>query len=114
MKKRRTAAPPPKPRPSARPLSARALAITILARVRATDAFLNIVLDTALDEHRPDERDASLVTELCYGSTRRELQLDEAIAAHADRSLEKIEDRVLAALRIGAYQRFFMRVPAPA
>ena len=66
-------------------------------------------LDRALDERRLDERDAGLVTELCYGTTRRQLQLDEAIAQHADRKLEKIEDRVLAALRIGAYQRFFLR-----
>lgn len=94
--------------------SPRALAINVLARVRATDAFLNVVLDAALDEHRPDARDAALVTELCYGSTRRQLQLDEAIAAVADRKLEKIEDRVLAALRIGAYQRWFMRVPVHA
>ncbi|MBL8952838.1 MAG: 16S rRNA (cytosine(967)-C(5))-methyltransferase RsmB [Myxococcaceae bacterium] len=92
-------------------MSPRALAIEVLARVRATDAFLNVVLDSALDEHRPDARDAGLVTELVYGSTRRQLQLDEAIAAHADRKLDAIEDRVLAALRIGAYQRFYLRVP---
>jgi len=106
----------PKPKRAAAPkrrgpLSARALAIEILARVRATDAFLNVVLDTMLDEHRPDERDAGLVTELVYGSTRRQLQLDEALLAHLDRKLDAIEDRVLAALRIGAYQRFYLRVP---
>ncbi|MHB8878448.1 MAG: 16S rRNA (cytosine(967)-C(5))-methyltransferase RsmB [Myxococcaceae bacterium] len=94
------------------PRSARALAIEVLARVRATDAYLNLVLDTALAERPPaDPRDAGLVTELCYGSTRRQLTLDFAIAGFADRKLDRIEDRVLAALRLGAYQLFYMRVP---
>lgn len=96
----------------ARPLTARALAISILARVEATQAYLNVVLDAALDEHAlKDERDAGLVTELCYGATRRRLLLDAAILQHADRKLDALEDKVLAALRLGAYQLFFTRVP---
>ena len=92
--------------------SARALAILVLSRVAATDAYLNVVLDTVLDELKPkDPRDAGLATELCYGTTRRRLALDYALAAQADRKLESIEDKVLAALRIGAYQLFFTRVP---
>lgn len=92
--------------------SARALAISILARVRATDAYLNVVLDERLSEAPPsDPRDAALVTELCYGATRRQLTLDHALAQFSDRRLEQIEDRVLAALRVGAYQLFFSRVP---
>lgn len=93
----------------------RALAIQILARVRATDAYLNVVLDHQLaGEVMADPRDAGLVTELCYGATRRQLTLDYAILKFADRKLDQLEDRVLAALRIGAYQIFYMRVPARA
>lgn len=93
-------------------MNARALAISVLARVEATDAYLNVVLDAQLSESPPDDpRDAGLVTELCYGATRRRLTLDHALAAHADRRLETIEDRVLAALRLGAYQLFYMRIP---
>jgi 16S rRNA (cytosine967-C5)-methyltransferase len=97
------------------PRTARSLAIEVLARVRATDAYLNVVLDAALAE-RPlaDPRDAGLVTELCYGATRRQFALDYAIEQFADRKLDRIEDRVLAALRLGAYQLFFMRVPGHA
>lgn len=99
-------------KPARRPLTARALAIQVLARVAATDAYLNIVLDSVLDEFQPkDPRDAALVTELCYGATRRLLLLDYALTTVADRKLESIEDKVLAALRLGAYQLFFMRVP---
>jgi 16S rRNA (cytosine967-C5)-methyltransferase len=93
-------------------MTARALAIEVLARVAATDAYLNVVLDTMLDEEPlADPRDAGFVTELCYGTTRRLLTLDAVLRRFADRGLETIEDRVLAALRLGAYQVFFMRVP---
>src|SRR5687768_9323477 len=90
----------------------RALAIKILSRVRSSDAYLNVVLDTQLSEEPPtDPRDAALVTELCYGTTRRQLTLDHAIEKFADRKLDQIEDRVLAALRVGAYQLFYLRIP---
>ncbi|MBE2248653.1 MAG: 16S rRNA (cytosine(967)-C(5))-methyltransferase RsmB [Myxococcus sp.] len=103
---------PPKQKPPPRPLTARALAIQVMARVAATDAYLNVVLDSVLDEFQPkDPRDAGLVTELCYGATRRLMALDYALTTVADRKLESIEDKVLAALRLGAYQLFFMRVP---
>ncbi|MCY1031117.1 16S rRNA (cytosine(967)-C(5))-methyltransferase RsmB [Corallococcus sp. BB11-1] len=96
-------------------MNARTLAINILARVRATDAYLNVVLDTALSEHPPkDPRDAALVTELTYGATRRQMALDYAITRFADRKLDALEDKVLAALRVGAYQLFHTRVPARA
>ncbi|MBX5480520.1 MAG: 16S rRNA (cytosine(967)-C(5))-methyltransferase RsmB [Myxococcaceae bacterium] len=96
-------------------MNARALAIQILARVRATDAYLNLVLDAQLDATALDDpRDAGLVTELCYGATRRQMSLDFALAQFSNQPLEKLEDRVLAALRIGAYQHFYMRVPARA
>ncbi|NOJ78886.1 16S rRNA (cytosine(967)-C(5))-methyltransferase RsmB [Myxococcus xanthus] len=96
-------------------MNARALAIQVLARVRATDAYLNVVLDTQLSESPPkDPRDAALVTELAYGATRRQLALDYAITRFADRKLDALEDKVLAALRIGAYQIFHTRVPARA
>jgi 16S rRNA (cytosine967-C5)-methyltransferase len=93
-------------------MNARAVAIQILARVEATDAYLNVALDARLAEEPPDDpRDAALVTELCYGTTRRRLLLDAAIAHFSDRKLERLEDRVLAALRVGAYQMFYTRIP---
>jgi 16S rRNA (cytosine967-C5)-methyltransferase len=93
-------------------MSARTLAIQVLARVRATDAYLNVVLDTALSETPlKDPRDTALATELAYGTTRRQLALDYAITRFADRKLDAMEDRVLAALRVGAYQLFHTRVP---
>ncbi len=93
-------------------MNARAQAISILARVAATDAYLNLVLDAQLEQtQRKDPRDAALVTELCYGAVRRQLTLDYALAPLSSQPLEKLEDKVLAALRVGAYQCFFTRVP---
>jgi 16S rRNA (cytosine967-C5)-methyltransferase len=103
-------------RPSGRgprtPPGARQVALRVLARVAATDGYLNVVLDAALDEAAlKDVRDAALVTELCYGASRRQATLDAVLARFADRRLETLEDLVLAALRLGAYQVFFTRVP---
>ncbi len=93
-------------------MTPRALAITVLARVSATDAYLNVVLDSQLDEHRPAEvRDAAFVTELCYGATRRQLTLDFGLQQFCSHQLPTLENEVLAALRLGAYQMFYMRVP---
>ncbi len=97
------------------PLSARAVAIGVLARMRQTDAYLNVVLDSALDEYRlRDPRDAGFVTELCYGTTRREMTIDSILMRFVDRKLSSIEDKVLAALRIGIYQLTFLKTPAHA
>jgi 16S rRNA (cytosine967-C5)-methyltransferase len=108
----------PKPVPVSRPPrrgaapSARSIAIQVLARVAATDAYLNVVLDSVLDElGLEDPREAAFATELAYGTTRRLLTLDPLLASFSARRLETLEDRVLAALRIGAYQLFFTRVP---
>jgi 16S rRNA (cytosine967-C5)-methyltransferase len=96
-------------------MNPRALAIEVLARVEATDAYLNVVLDQRLSEQPFDDpRDAGLATELCYGTTRRRLALDFALRRFSQRRLEQLEDRVLAALRIGGYQIFYLRVPARA
>ncbi len=113
---RRTKAPNSKPATGgpkrAEKATARVLAIRVLTRVAETDAYLNVVLDTVLDESPPDDpRDAGLVTELCYGTTRRQLTIDSMLQRFADRALATIEDRVLAAMRLGVYQLFFTRIP---
>ncbi len=93
-------------------MTPRALAIQVLSRVAATDAFLNVVLDSQLSEHPfPERRDAALATELCYGATRRQMTLDHLLRPLSERPLERLEDRVLAALRLGAYQMFYLRIP---
>jgi 16S rRNA (cytosine967-C5)-methyltransferase len=91
----------------------RALALQVLLRVEQQDAYLNLALAQVLDSAGViDRRDAALCTELCYGVYRRLLALDAAITAHCDRPLKKLEARVLASLRLGAYQLLYLdKVP---
>ncbi|MBX7096384.1 MAG: 16S rRNA (cytosine(967)-C(5))-methyltransferase RsmB [Myxococcaceae bacterium] len=92
-------------------MGARAVALQVLTRVTKTDAFLNVVLDGALDGAGLEPRDAAFTTELCYGTARRQLTLDFALKPYSSQALDHLEDDVLAALRLGAYQLFFTRVP---
>lgn len=93
-------------------MNARALAIRVLERVENGRAFLNLALDSELSRARGlDPRDAALVTELCYGAMRRQLALDCGLANFSKKRLSRIEPRVLCALRVGAYQLFYLRVP---
>jgi 16S rRNA (cytosine967-C5)-methyltransferase len=93
-------------------MNPRAAAIQVLARVQATDAYLNVALDAHLSESRSDDpRDAGLTTELCYGATRRQLALDSVLEKFSSQKLTALEDKVLAALRVGSYQLFYTRVP---
>ena len=92
-------------------MNARAKALLVLERVENTDGYLNVVLDSHLQERPPeDPRDAGLITELCYGATRRQMALDYAISSCASRKVEQMEPKLLCALRLGAYQIFYLRV----
>lgn len=93
-------------------MNARALAIRVLERVETGRAFLNLALDAELSRaRRLDPRDAALVTELCYGAMRRQLAVDHALAHFSNKPLTQIEARVRCALRVGAYQLFYLRLP---
>jgi len=92
-------------------MNARALAIRVLERVQHGGAFLSLALDSELKRARLEPRDAAFVTELCYGAARRQIALDRAVAQFSTTQLARIEPRVLCALRVGAYQLFYLRLP---
>ncbi len=93
-------------------MNARALAIRVLDRVQVSDAFLNSTLDAELNRHRQlDRRDAAFITQLCYGAVRRQMALDYAVARFSSKQLDKLDAVVLSAIRAGAYQIFYMRLP---
>ncbi|GAA0273768.1 hypothetical protein GCM10009539_71570 [Cryptosporangium japonicum] len=64
-----------------------------------------------LVERRITGRDAAFVTELTYGTLRHRGTLDAILAAGSSRPIDKVDLRVLQALRLGAYQLLFTRVP---
>ncbi|MBM4439980.1 MAG: 16S rRNA (cytosine(967)-C(5))-methyltransferase RsmB [Candidatus Rokubacteria bacterium] len=95
------------------PAPARAAAARTLVRVAGDDAYADLVLDAEIDARGLDPRDAALATELVYGTLRWQRYLDWILAPHSTRPLTTLDPRVLALLRMTAYQLVFLeRVPA--
>jgi len=59
-------------------------------------------------------QERALCTELVYGVLKQRRRLDWALAAKAPRGLGSLDETVLDALRLGAYQILFLRIPAHA
>jgi 16S rRNA (cytosine967-C5)-methyltransferase len=108
-------APPSREAPRASvPVTARSLAQAVLERVETGGAYANRALSAAL-ERAPAlaAEDRGLATELVYGVLRRRGRIDRALRAFATSGLDRLDPRVLIALRTGAYQILFLdRVPA--
>lgn len=88
---------------AARP-SARRIALDVLGRVDATDAFANTLLDARLQRSGLRQPDRALATELVYGVLRWRGMLDWRLAPILDRPLAALDPAVRWLLRLGAYQ----------
>src|ERR1051325_1168319 len=92
---------------------AREVAYDILLRVEQKDAYASELLHGGrLDALSPEDR--GLATELVMGTLRWRARLDLGIGAVLKDPLQKLDKEVLTALRVGAYQIGFMRLPARA
>ncbi|MBO0748367.1 MAG: hypothetical protein J2O47_08445, partial [Acidimicrobiaceae bacterium] len=90
--------------------TARRLALECLLQIDE-GGRANVVVPEALGRSRLDSRDRGLATELVYGTTRMRRACDWLV----DRHLRGRSDPdVRAALRLGAYQLAWLRVPAHA
>ncbi|HXU72772.1 MAG TPA: 16S rRNA (cytosine(967)-C(5))-methyltransferase RsmB [Polyangia bacterium] len=95
-------------------MNARDLARRVLRRVDE-GAYATLALAGELGRAKAmAPADRALATELTYGVLKQRRRLDHALAAHAPRGIDKLDARVLDALRVGAYQILFLRVPAHA
>ncbi|MGH9128282.1 MAG: transcription antitermination factor NusB [Acidimicrobiales bacterium] len=95
-----------------RPAStARGVALDVLERIDE-GAYANLVLSGELGRSSLAQRDRALVTELVYGTTRLRRACDWMVDAHLHQPAT--DARVRAALRLGAYQLAFTRIPAHA
>lgn len=95
-------------------LTARSVALDIVRRVVDEGAYSNLALPRTLARAGLSERDAALASELAYGTLRRLLRIDQALAPLLDRPLETAPKAARALLRLGAYQLLFTRIPAHA
>ena len=91
--------------------TARAVAVETVRRVTDEDAYSTRVLPALLERSRLDARDRSRATELALGTLRHLPALDRAIGLRASRPLGRMSPGARAALRLGAYQLLFMRIP---
>lgn len=92
--------------------NARALALDILQRVEATDAYANVLLDVRLRKSQLAGPDRALATELVYGVLRWRGKLDWILAQVLDRPIEALDRPVRHILRLGVYQlRCLTRIP---
>jgi 16S rRNA (cytosine967-C5)-methyltransferase len=84
--------------------NARAIALEILRRVEATDAYANLLVDARLQRSRLSGPDRALVTELVYGVLRWRGKLDWVLAPVLDRPVDALDSPVRQVLHLGAYQ----------
>jgi 16S rRNA (cytosine967-C5)-methyltransferase len=96
------------------PSTARSVALEVVRRVIEHDAYSNLAVAAALARSGLPPRERALVAELAYGTIRRLLPIDHALARLTDRPLAEAPAGALAALRLGAYQLLFTRIPAHA
>lgn len=91
--------------------SARAVAAEVVRRVADDDAFSNLLLPSLLDRADLSARDRALATELAYGTLRRMIPIDRILAGLVRRPLERASAPARSALRLGAYQLLYTRIP---
>jgi 16S rRNA (cytosine967-C5)-methyltransferase len=90
---------------------ARALAFAAIRRVTEQGGYSNLAIPAGLNRSELDAQDRGFASELAYGTLRRLLTLDWVIARAASRPPDRMSAGALTAIRLGAYQLLFMRVP---
>ncbi|HJS25715.1 MAG TPA: 16S rRNA (cytosine(967)-C(5))-methyltransferase RsmB [Actinomycetota bacterium] len=93
------------------PTSARAVALDVVRRVTDEGAYSNLALRRALDRAHLPDREAAFATELAYGTLRRLVPIDHVLEPLLERPLALAPKAPRAALRLGAYQFRYTRVP---
>ncbi len=94
--------------------AARLVAFEVMQAVATEDSYANLVMPKSIRAHRLDHRDAGFATELTYGTLRNQGYYDSILKHCVDRPLDKIDQKILTALRLGTHQLVAMRVPSHA
>lgn len=93
---------------------ARQVALEVLLRVEADDAYANLLLNQLSTIKRLDYRNAALAQELAFGSLRRKNTLEAIINEVSSRLVEDLDPGVRAVLQLGVYQLLYTRIPVHA
>jgi 16S rRNA (cytosine967-C5)-methyltransferase len=98
-----------------RPRAAREVALEALYRITSEGAWSSVVLRRLLQRARLMPVDEALATELTLGTLRHRAEVDWALSRCTRAALDTLPARILAVLRLGAYQILFTsRIPASA
>ncbi len=90
----------------------RMAATKILYNVVTNGAWANVELAQILRKENFSDLDRKFCTELVYGTVKTGESLDWKISKYLNRPLAEVDKKILAVLRIGFYQIFFLsRVP---
>ena len=90
----------------------RLTATKIIYNVTAKGAWANVELAQMLRQEKFSDLDRKFCTELVYGAIKAGASLDWKISKYLSRPLSKVDEKILAVLRAGMYQIFFLdRVP---
>ena len=94
---------------------ARHAAVAVIFDVIHHGAYSNIALNRKLRAEQLSDIDRRFCTELVNGTIKCGASLDWIISNYVNRPLNKIEPKVLAILRLGVYQLFFLdKIPPSA
>lgn len=95
--------------------TAREVALLTLSACEKQGAWSDLALKKNIRDGELDSRDAALATRLCFGVLQNKLLCDFYIGKFSTVATEKMENRVLNALRIGVYQMAFLtKIPPSA
>jgi 16S rRNA (cytosine967-C5)-methyltransferase len=89
---------------------ARRVAYEVIAAVRESDAYANLLLPVRIKRAALNTADAALATELTYGTLRMQGYYDRVIALAAGRPVSAIDPAVLDVLCLGTHQLLATRV----
>jgi 16S rRNA (cytosine967-C5)-methyltransferase len=87
---------------------ARRVAFEVLRRTFEHDAWSDRALRSAVERHGLDERERALARRLAYGSVQRRGTSDHLITELSGGPAERLDDPVLAALRLGLYELLYL------
>ena len=86
----------------------RAAAIRIIYSVSEKDSYSNVTLSKVLRREKFKDIDRRFCTELVYGTIKMGQSIDWIISKYINRPLKDIDPMILAILRVGIYQIFFL------
>jgi len=95
---------------SPKPDPIRLLVFDILQEVNQRGGYSNLLLPSALNDTKYEQRDKGFATELLYGTLRMQGRHDYIAAQISDRPWSEVDNGIVDVIRLGAHQLFEMRV----